>query len=71
MINFNKICIECKWCSRDSQKFSMYDDEAHCSNPDCNETNLIYGGAKKSDCFNQRYKEDGKCGIEGKYWEAR
>ena len=71
MINSNKICIECKWCTMDRPKYNMYDDDPLCFNPDCNETNLVYGGAKKTHCFNQRYKEDGKCGKEGKYWGAR
>ena len=70
MINSNKICIECKWCSKDRPMYNMYDEAPYCSNPDCNETNLIDGGSKKSFCFKQRY-EGGKCGKEGKYWEAR
>jgi len=65
----NNVCIECKWCTKDGPQTGMYDD-AWCTNPDCNEPNLVYGGVITIECFKQRY-QDGKCGKEGKYWEAR
>jgi hypothetical protein len=67
----DKLCIDCKWCDRDSGPRKNAWDIPFCSNPACNEPNLVFGGFHNSQCNDQRYKKKGKCGKEGKYWEAR
>ena len=67
----NKLCIDCKWCSSDSGPRTNAYDIPICSNPACNEPDLVFGGFHNSHCSDQRYKRKGKCGEEGKYWEAR
>ena len=66
-----KLCKDCKWYKKDWVSHILGDGDKldMCLNPLLNE-NLITGKSKGRFCDMMRLPY-GKCGKEGKYWEAR
>ena len=72
MVNELKLCKDCKWYKKNwfEHLTGAGDRFDTCHNPVLSE-NLVTGQIQGGRFCDMMRKEWGKCGEEGKYWEAR